>query len=64
VHACINKKNVLKVPVTLFICRFRTAPSAPAADLSFQKRNEEVDLSLLVKKRGDFTLTLANILTF
>ncbi len=53
-HDCMYKynKNVLKVPVTLFICRFRTAPSAPAADLSFQKRNEEVDLPLLAKKEG------------
>ncbi len=32
--------------------RFRTAPSAPAADLSFQKRNEEVDLPLFAKKKG------------
>ncbi len=66
-RGCIHvllEPNIVKGTSNIIYCRCRTAPSAPAADLSFQKRNEEVDLSLLVKKRRDFLPTLANILTF
>ncbi len=63
VHTSTIRAQYCDGTSNIIYCRFRTAPSAPAADLSFQKRNEEVDLSLLAKKRGDFLLPSANILT-